>query len=225
MERILIVEDDRMLNEGLVMSLSMDYACEGVYTCEEGRLQVLKNNYDLLILDVNLPDGSGIDLCGWVKERRPSQKVMFLSANDTESAILDGLAYGAEDYMTKPFSTPILKAKINVILRRMATDIQQDMYIQGHLKVDMGKQEVWVREEQIKVTATEYKLLKLFIDNSRQVLTRAAILEKLWDAHGNYVDENALSVNIRRLRQKIEENPSKPTLIKTVFGIGYTWGA
>ncbi|GAA0176690.1 response regulator transcription factor [Clostridium sediminicola] len=226
MTKILIVEDDELLNEGLCLSLCDIYEVKSAFSCEEAKVMLLNDRYDLILLDVNLPDGSGIELCMWIKGKVPEQRVIFLSANDTEATIIKGLQSGGEDYITKPFSISVLKEKMKIILNRieLKTENDDNFYRLGDIIINFDKKEVYIKEKLLELTLIEYKLLTFIIENKSQVLTREVILEKLWDSDGNFVDGNTLSVNIRRLRKKIEKNPSKPKLIKTVFGIGYTWG-
>lgn len=224
MVTILIVEDDRLLNEGVSFMLSQEgykiLSCENVL---DARSIMMQHKIDLMILDINLPDQTGLEFC---REIRKDSKlpIVLLTALDTEQDIIKGFQSGGDDYITKPFSPPILKERISAVLRRSQVSKHTNIYEYKDLEIDFDKVTIRKKGAEVKLTATEFKLLKLLIDNKDKVLTRNNILERLWDIDGNFVDENALNVNIRRLRRKIEDNPSEPKCIVTVFGIGYTWG-
>lgn len=224
MVTILIVEDDRLLNEGVSFMLSQEgykiLSCENVL---DARSIMMQHTIDLMILDINLPDQTGLEFC---QEIRKDSKlpIVLLTALDTEQDIIKGFQSGGDDYITKPFSPPILKERISAVLRRSQVSKHTNIYEYKDLEIDFDKVTIRKKGAEVKLTATEFKLLKLLIDNKDKVLTRNNILEQLWDIDGNFVDENALNVNIRRLRRKIEDNPSEPKCIVTVFGIGYTWG-
>lgn len=219
---ILIIEDDKILNRGVAFALQKEgYETLAAYNKEEGKQLILNNEIDLLLLDINLPDGNGLDLC---KEIRSNVEfpIVFFTANDTEEDMVKGFEVGCDDYIAKPFSVELLKYKINAILKR--NTINKNIYEYKDLKIDFDKMLVLVCDEEINLTATEFKLLELLSKNKGKVLTKEILLQKLWDNKGNFVDENTLSVNIRRLRKKIEQDPKNPKYIETVFGIGYTFG-
>lgn len=222
MVRILIVEDDKLLNHGVKFALEMEgYIVVDTYNYKEGYTAFLEQNFDQVLLDINLPDKSGSKLCEEI--RKNSQvPIIFITANDTENDIIDGFKLGCDDYISKPFSIEVLKQRIIAILRRTAS-VDKQLFTYEDITIDFSKMIVKKKGIPIKLTATEYKLLELLVKNSGQVLTRGTIIERLWDADGNFVDENALSVNIRRLRQKIEDDSKNPKYIITVFSIGYTW--
>ncbi|MHB8065495.1 MAG: response regulator transcription factor [Ruminiclostridium sp.] len=223
MARILVVEDDVLLNRGIRLALEKhDYTINSSFSYSEGYSCFLNESFDLILLDINLPDKSGVELC---KQIRKSTQVpmIFITANDTEQGMVNGFLSGCDDYIAKPFSLEVLKQRIQAVLRR-SKPIDKNIFCSGEITIDYDKMFVTKSQEAIKLTATEYKLLSLITQNSGQVLTRKIILEKLWDVDEAFVDENALSVNMRRLRQKIEDDPKNPEYIKTVFGIGYTWG-
>ncbi len=223
MERILIVEDDVIMGGGVKLYLeSKGYEAvlaENIFRAREA----LEIPFQLILLDINLPDGNGLDFCNEIKSRQPIP-VIFLTANDTEENMIEGFRSGCDDYIAKPFSTEILYHRIVAVLRRFHTEQKQETFSYQNLTVDFARMQVSVSEQNVKLTATEYKLLELLIINKGQVLTRNQILKKIWDCDENYIDENTLNVHIRRLRQKIETDPGNPQFIITVFGIGYTFG-
>ncbi|WP_027629276.1 response regulator transcription factor [Ruminiclostridium cellobioparum] len=223
MDKILIVEDDILLNRGIKLALEKNnYSVACSYTYSEGYSYFTAESFNLILLDINLPDKSGLELCKQI--RKTSQvPIIFITANDTEQEVVRGFLSGCDDYMAKPFSLEVLYRRIQAVLRRMGRT-ENNVFSSGEILIDYDKMQVKRADETVKLTATEYRLLTLLTKNSGQVLTRRSILEKLWDVDEAFVDENALSVNMRRLRQKLEKDPKKPYYIKTVFGIGYTWG-
>lgn len=224
MNTILIIEDDQLINEGLRFMLQQEnYHTISAYSYHEGWYSFNNNKIDLVILDINLPDQSGTVLCEKIRE--VSQvPILFLTANDTEQDMVRGFRLGADDYIAKPFSMLVLSQRIKAILRRSSMNESDNLYTYANLLINFDKMNVWKNGQEVKLTANEYKLMAILAQNSGQVLTRQMILEKLWDVDGNFVDENTLSVNVKRLRNKLEDDPKNPVIIKTVFGIGYTWG-
>ncbi|MBD2863019.1 response regulator transcription factor [Paenibacillus oceani] len=224
MTRILIVEDDKLLNEGLTFALGKQhYDVIGAFSYDEGLSAFRKFSPDLLILDINLPDRKGTELC--LAIRQTSQvPIVFLTANDSERDIVEGFELGADDYVSKPFSMAVLCQHVKAILRRSGKDGADDTFTDRDIAVHYARMKVYKRGREVKLTANEFKLLAILTRHNGQVLTRQIILEKLWDLDGNFVDENTLSVNIKRLRDKLEDDVKNPDYIKTVFGIGYTWG-
>jgi DNA-binding response OmpR family regulator len=175
----------------------------------------------LIILDINLPDGNGMDFL--IEFRKKNRiPVIILTANDLETDIVTGLELGADDYITKPFSLMVLRARVKLQLRKLeaATSnvIQMDNYVFNFNSMEFSKD-----GNVIELSKTEQKLLKMLIDNSGRILTRSTLVDRVWTDGSDYVDENALSVTIKRLRDKLEDNPSSPQHIKTVYGVGYTW--
>lgn len=223
MATILIIEDDRILNRGVSFALKKEgYDILSAYTKLEGKQIILNNKIDFLLLDINLPDGNGIELCREIREK-VSFPIVYFTANDTEEDMVKGFESGCDDYIAKPFSVELLKHKISAMLRRN-TIVNNNIFEYKDLKIDFDKMAIWIKEKEIALTATEYKLLELLVRNKGKVLTKEMLLEKLWDNSGNFVDENTLSVNIRRLRKKIEIDSKKPEYVVTVFGIGYIFG-
>ena len=181
--------------------------------------------YDLVILDVSLPDGSGFDICRNIRQTS-KVPIMFLTAMDEETDIIMGLDIGGDDYITKPFKLAVFMSRINALLRRSDNFNQADTELSsGGISIQLLKSEVYKDNEKIELTANEYKLLRLLMENPGQVLSPEQILGKLWDCNGDYVDGNTLSVYIRRLRTKIEDDPGKPERIVTVRRMGYKWNA
>ena len=223
MKNILIVEDDKLLNRGVSFALKKEgYNTISVYTKQEAKNAISENHIDFLLLDIGLPDGSGLDLCSEIKNQIDFP-VVFFTANDTEEDMIMGFESGCDDYISKPFSIEVLKFKINAILKR--SDIKaKKLFVYKELKIDFDSKKVYKRNEEIKLSVTEYKLLELLCKNKGIAMTKEVLLDKLWDYNGNYVDDNTLSVNVRRLRKKIEDDPKNPEYIVTLFGIGYILG-
>lgn len=224
MRRIFFVEDDLNLITGLSFALKKQgYELVIARTSAEAERLWQEGNYDLVILDISLPDGSGFDLC---KRIRSTSKVpiMFLTAADEETDIIMGLDIGGDDYITKPFKLAVFLSRINAILRRSENfnQAKTELYSNG-IRVQLLKGEVYKQGIPIELTASEYKLLCLFMENPDIVLSLEQILSKLWDCDANYIDNNTLTVYIRRLRTKIEDNPALPKNIVTVRRMGYKW--
>ena len=222
MRRILIVEDDDTLARGIRMALQIADVEIAICHTRAGASQALHTTlFDLLILDINLPDGSGIDL---LREIRQSSAVpvILLTANDMEMDIVGGLESGADDYITKPFSLAILRARVNAQLRRNIPAKNGMIEIDG-FSFDFDRMEFLRAGHPVELSKTEQKLLRLLVENRGQTLTRATLVDRIWTDAAAYVDENALSVTMKRLRDKLEETPSTPKYLKTVYGIGYTW--
>ncbi|EPY2277254.1 response regulator transcription factor [Clostridium sporogenes] len=224
MKRIFFVEDDLSLINGLSFAIKKQgYEIDVARTSLEAETLWINGKYDLVILDVSLPDGSGYNLC---KKIRKTSKVpiMFLTAADEETDIIMGLDIGGDDYITKPFKLAVFLSRINALLRRSDNFNQTDTELNSNgIKVQMLKGEVYKNGEQLDLTASEYKLLCLFMENPDIVLSPDQILSKLWDCDENYIDNNSLTVYIRRLRTKIEDNPGDPQKIVTVRRMGYKW--
>ena len=221
LKNILIIEDDKALSNGVALALKSGettiFQCFDIKTAR----QTIRSSLDLIILDVNLPDGSGLDLLQEIK-RQFHIPVIMLTANDMETDIVAGLELGADDYITKPFSLAVLRARVNTQLRKQS-HLQSDVFQIDDFVFDFSKMEFSKNEKALELSKTEQKLLRILIDSKGNTLERAVLVDRIWTDGAEYVDENALSVTIKRLRDKLEENPSKPEYIKTVYGIGYTW--
>ena len=224
MAKILVVEDDLALSAGLCFELdAAGHLTVSAYTCQKARQCLKADAFGLAILDVNLPDGTGFELCREIKARLPGLPVIFLTANDLEADVLAGFDLGADDYITKPFNLVILKRRVEVALRRGAGAGQAEAgrYSDGYLRVDFGALTAERAGETLAITPNEYKLLRVLTANAGNVITRQTLLEKLWDRGGNYIDDHTLTVTMNRLRAKLE-GPGH-TYIKTVRGMGYIW--
>lgn len=220
--RILVVEDDRLLNNTLCYNLNMmGYTVDTALSKQRAVNFIEKHDYDLIVLDVNLPDGNGFDFCQEAKERCPDAAVIFLTANDMESDMLKGYELGADDYVTKPFHMSVFQKKLAVLFSRIAKQSGGDCYDDGSLFIDFSEMAAAISGEPIAFTPLEYRLLRVLAKNPKVVLTRQVLLEKLWDADGNFVDEHALTAAVSRVRNKIEKNGCQ--YIKTVYGMGYMW--
>ena len=218
--RLLIIEDDTDLREGLSFSFSSDgYEVTEVATKAEGLREIKKNVYRMVLLDCNLPDGTGFELCREVRSFS-NLPIVMLTARDTELDEIQALELGVNDYMSKPFSLGVLKARVKRILQEKTETAR---IVTESLTIDQNTCKVWKHGEEIQLSKLEYRLLRYLIENKNHILSKEQILEKIWDCDGKYVDNNTVSVNISRLRTKIEEDASKPTRIKTVHGIGYIW--
>lgn len=217
MSRILLLEDDEALGRGICMALETPNFT--VTHCST-RLQAIKILqgvvFDLLILDINLPDGSGLELLRTLRQNGTSTPAILLTANDLELDEVTGLEAGADDYITKPFSLAVLRARVNAQLRRSVPVKQERIELNGFI-LDFTRMEFSKEGTIIDLSKTEQRLLRLLVENRGRTLPRELLLEKVWDG-GEFVDENALSVAVRRLRGKLGNAP-----IRTVYGVGYTW--
>lgn len=222
MKTLLIVEDDQSLNKGIALSLAHnELHIEQAYSLAMADQIISSTPIDLILLDVNLPDGSGLDYCERI--RGTSQvPIIFLTANDMEPDIVTGFALGADDYITKPFSLMILRARVMAVLRR-SDALTSERIVVGLLEFDFGKMEYFKNGKPLLLSKSEQKLLRILVTNRGNILTREQLIDKTWSQEAVFVDENALTVAIKRLRAKIEEDPSSPQYIKTVYGLGYTW--
>lgn len=224
MSNILYVEDDLSLIDGLKYTLETNgYIVDIARTVKEA-LPLFKNNqYDLLLLDVTLPDGTGFDICCEAR-KLSTVPIIFLTASDAEVNIVKGLDMGGDDYITKPFKLNELLSRIKALLRRSLKFPQADTILEANgIKIDTMERLVWKNDILLELTLIEYKLLCLFMQNPNHLLTREIILDRLWDGNGNYVDDNTLSVYVRRLRNKIEDTPNTPKFLMTERGFGYKW--
>lgn len=220
--KLLVVEDDRLLNNTLCYNLSIaGYIVDAAMTKVAATHLCGKQDYDLIVLDINLPDGNGFDFCREIKERRPDTAIIFLTANDMESDMLRGFELGADDYVTKPFPMSVFQKKVSALINRIQKQTGGDCYTDGDLFINFSEATATFAGEPIAFTAMEYRLLRVLTKNTNIVLTRQVLLEKLWDIDGNFVDEHALTATISRVRSKIENNGFQ--YIKTVYGMGYMW--
>ncbi len=223
MKRILVVEDDLALSAGLCFELDTGgYLTVAAYNCQKARQLLAGDGFDLVLLDVNLPDGNGFDLCREIKARDPELPVIFLTANDLEQDVLAGFDLGAEDYVTKPFSMPVLRRRMEVALRRVSkAEPFGQKWSDGFLTLDFTAMTACRGGEKLAITPNEYKLLRALTENAGKILTRQILLERLWDSGGNFIDDHTLTVTMNRLRAKIEDEAH--TYIQTVRGMGYIW--
>lgn len=223
----MIVEDDKTIAAGLEYTLQQD-GFESILCYNfASALDILSkeiDRIDLCLFDVGLPDGSGYDLCSYVKERS-DLPVIFLTAFDDEVNVVMGLDIGGDDYITKPFRIRELLSRIKSVLRRYAKQPLNKKTIEiQHIVINTLEGKVFKREEEVFLTALEYRLLLIFSNHIGQVLSRTQLLEQLWDVAGDFVNDNTLTVYIKRLREKLEDHPQTPEIIKTVRGIGYKVG-
>lgn len=224
MNRLLLVEDDENLVFGIQYTLSSEgYEVVVAGSLEEARQALQAESIDLILLDVNLPDGSGYQLCSEI--RVTSQvPIIFLTALDEEANVVAGLDLGADDYVTKPVRTRELISRIKAVLRRNNKGKQEvSLWISDNIQVRILEGTVLKNNSEITLTALEYRLLLLLISHPKQICSRSSILSHLWDLSGDFIDDNTLSVHIRRLREKVEDIPAAPQYIVTVRGIGYKW--
>lgn len=221
MTKLLIIEDDMTLNDGIVLALKQpDYSFTQCYCLKTAYEAIKKHKYDLIILDINLPDGSGYDFLRKVREEGQTP-VLILTANDLEMNEVMGFELGADDYVTKPFRLAVLRLRIVALLKRRLP--QKEVYETGSLHFDFSSMQFYKGEEELQLSLTEQKLLRILVENAGNTLKRSTLVDKIWTDGAEYVDENALSVAVKRLRGKIEENPASPKYIHTVYGIGYVW--
>ena len=227
MSKILLLEDDISLVDGLKYSLKKNgFETEIVRTVSEA-LNSIENigKYDLLILDVTLPDGTGFDVCEAVRRQNQQVPIIFLTASDEEVNIIRGLDSGGDDYITKPFRLGELCSRIRALLRRAGVSNADNATVIecGDITIDLLGSRALLNGKNLELTSAEYRLLCLLVRNVNRIVTREIILSELWDEAGNFVDNNTLSVYVRRLREKVEADPSHPRHLITVRGFGYQW--
>lgn len=225
MVKILIVEDDSTIAFGVKYALEQEgFNVDIAKDLQEARDNISNNNYNIILLDVMLPDGTGYDLC---KEIRNMSEVpiIFLTACDEEVNIVMGLDIGGDDYMTKPFRIRELISRIKAVLRRKSNNNEDNKKVLklGNISIHTLEARIYKNNEEVFLTSVEYKLLLILIQNKNVVLSRSQILEKLWDVSYDFVNDNTLTVYIKRLREKIEDDSSNPDKIITVRGLGYKW--
>ena len=215
MKKLLLVEDNESILKGLIYSLEQEEfkvdVAKNVYNAKE---KLDCNEYDLIILDIMLPDGNGFELCKYIKEQKDTP-IIILTAKDEEQDVVQGFNLGADDYVIKPFRTRELISRINNILRRYNKEASKLQT--GNIVIDVDASRVYINNEEVVFTALEYRILLLLFYNMGKTVTRDNILDKIWDIAGNYVNDNTLTVYIKRIRAKLGEND----VIKTIKGIGY----
>lgn len=219
---MIIVEDDKALSNGIALALqSVDIEITQCHDVKSARSKLSTMVFDLMLLDINLPDGSGLDLLSEVK-KSSTMPIIMLTANDLETDIVTGLEMGADDYITKPFSLAVLRARVKTQLRKR-TITKVNLFNQDGFCFDFDKMEFYKKGVSIELSKTEQKLLRILVENKGITLERGTLVDRIWTDGAAYVDENALSVTIKRLRDKLEDSPAKPQYIKTVYGMGYIW--
>lgn len=222
MKHILIVEDDISLSNGITLALRNETTSVAQsFDLVTAKQHILFHPLDLLILDINLPDGNGLDLLCEIKENS-CLSIILLTANDMETDIVAGLEMGADDYITKPFSLAVLRARVNTQLRKQMTN-HANYYELDSFVFDFDRMVFFKNAIPIELSKTEQKLLKILVAHKGITMKRGILVDRIWTDGAEYVDENALSVTIKRLRDKLEDNSVKPQYIKTVYGIGYIW--
>ena len=215
--KLLLLEDDYFLQDGLTELLTKEgYEVTGTRSCQEAREALHGNHFDLLILDVMLPDGSGLDVCREVRAKGGEEPILFLTACDEELQVCQGLDLGADDYVTKPFKTLELLSRVRALLRRRQTpDIQV-----GGFRIDREHMRVLKNGEALSLTPTEYQILITLMENPGSTVPRGTLLDRIWDCDGSFIDDNTLTDHMSRLREKVGGNH-----IRTVRGMGYLWEA
>lgn len=220
--RLLLVEDDRSISLGLEYALTEEgFAVAVCYDAASALGKIAAEAFDLALLDISLPDGNGFDLCRQLKQAGATP-VIFLTARDDEGSVVMGLDIGADDYITKPFRLRELQSRIRSVLRRTRpTADGKSVLHYGNLTVNLAEGKVSKHGAEVFLTALEYRLLLTLVNHEGQTLTRNQLLESIWDVSGDFVNDNTLTVYIKRLREKIEDDPQNPTIIKTARGLGY----
>ena len=220
MKEILILEDDKKLNDGIRLALKNEYLCRQAFSLEEAREKMEDHMPDLILLDVNLPDGSGMEFLGEI--RRTSQVlVLMLTANKMEMDIVSGLESWANDYITKPFSLMVLRARVRVWLRESRED--EGVFRQGDFTFDFNRMEFSRGKAGLELSRTEQKLLRCLLENSGRTVSRELLIDRVWQGETEFVDEHALTVAVNRLRKKLGQGADGRERIRTVYGIGYMW--
>ncbi|SNT18028.1 DNA-binding response regulator, OmpR family, contains REC and winged-helix (wHTH) domain [Anaerovirgula multivorans] len=223
--KILLVEDDKTIASGLEYSLEKEsFTIVLCHDVASGKKALAGNEFDLCLLDVSLPDGSGYELCEMIRGKGDTP-IIFLTACDDEVNVVMGLDMGADDYITKPFRIRELISRIKSVLRRYHKEDGSNGILQvNNLRIHTLDAKVYKEGDEVNLTALEYRLLLTFVNNRGQVLSRSQLLEGIWDVAGDFVNDNTLTVYIKRIREKLEDDPQKPAIIKTVRGLGYKVG-
>lgn len=218
---IFLLEDDEAIGIGLTYSLENEgYNVTLAKSVKEAEKIIDEKEFSLYILDLTLPDGSGYDVCKRIKAKG-DLPVIFLTAYDDEVNVIMGFELGADDYISKPFRVKELMLRTKSVMRRYSNETSDGIIKINNLKINTNEAKVYKNNEEIILTAMEYRLLLILLSNRGKVLSRTALLENIWDVAGDFVEDNTLTVYIKRLRDKIEEDPAKPEFIKTVRGLGY----
>lgn len=222
MNTIMLVEDDAAIALGLEYSLVQEGYKVIVYNnAVSAKIGILKEDFDIALLDISLPDGNGYELCKLIKERK-GVPVIFLTARDDEGSVVMGLDIGGDDYITKPFRIRELQSRIRSVLRRSEkTSVDNQTLHYGNVEVNINEGKVRKNGADVFLTALEYRLFLTLINNEGHIISRNQLLESIWDVSGEFVNDNTLTVYIKRLREKIEDEPQNPTIIKTERGLGY----
>lgn len=232
MGKILLLEDDKSLNRGISFKLKKEgFEVETAFCIEEAKNIFENNKIDLIITDIGLPDGSGFDFCEEIR-KISNVYIIMLTALDEEFNAVMGYEIGADDYVTKPFSLAILVSKVKAFMKRAGNDekekTSENILVSEDIEFDYGDYTLILNREdteKVQLTKTEGKLLKLLMENAMNIIQKEQILDILWDMDGNFVDDNTVAVYMRRLRKKVEKDPSEPVFIKNIRGIGYKWNA
>ncbi len=228
MKSVLLVEDDISLANGLEYALKKSgFSIKTVFTVSEFmnlyRSASIEKSYEIVLLDINLPDGNGYDLCRMIR-KDSNLPVIFLTACDEEVNVVMGLDIGGDDYISKPFRVNELISRINAVLRRNSAPRQsRNLYSDGPFTIDRGAARFYKNSSDLQLTSTEFRLVNVLLENKGNIVMRDKLLEQLWDSNDHFVDSNTLSVYIRRLREKIEKDPANPEYIETIRGTGYRW--
>ena len=232
MGKILLLEDDKSLNRGISFKLKKEgFEVETAFCIEEAKNIFDNNKIDLIITDIGLPDGSGFDFCEEIR-KTSNVYIIMLTALDEEFNAVMGYEIGADDYVTKPFSLAILVSKVKAFMKRAGNNekekTSENILVSEDIEFDYGDYTLILNREdteKVQLTKTEGKLLKLLMENAMNIIQKEQILDILWDMDGNFVDDNTVAVYMRRLRKKVEKDPSEPLFIKNIRGIGYKWNA
>lgn len=221
MKKIAIIEDDKLYNEALTISFKKEgYEVISGFSCNDGK-NLTGEHPDIMLLDMGLPDGEGLDVCKYVRSTSQTA-ILFLTARDEEIDMINAYDCGCDDYIVKPFPINILKKKVEAILKR--NEVIKESLIYKGLTIDYSRKSVIYEGQEIKLSAKEFDLLEYLSKNKGQVLSKEKLLENIWDAEGSFVDENTVNVTINRLRKKIEPKNSDIKFINNIFGMGYKFG-
>ena len=221
MKNILLIEDNETIVLGLQYSLEQEgFRITSANNLADGIKKFKENTFDLVLLDISLPDGNGFDICKKIKNSKEDIPVIFLTAQDEETSVVLGLDLGADDYVVKPFRTRELISRINSVLRRYGKNEYKNIIQYRNIKIDTISAKVYKDNKEIIFTSLEYKILVMLFSNQNKLITREQLLEKIWDIAGNFVNDNTLTVYIKRIREKLEDE----NIIKTVRGLGYRIG-